>query len=320
MSSVLHVSLEAPGIYSSKGLTNAFIQHFGEVSVFDWQRIKFDENVIGMWERLIAKTYMEEPDSIFLHIQSAGNLDHDVLRELNAKSFTILYSFDVRTDIGWIKDLAPHLGLVIVPDYDTADELKKDGFNNVEVLHSSADYDLYRPVPIQHTEGFSEIVFIGNNYVNTSLDFPLAQQRVEMVEFLQKEYGNRFGVFGNNWGGHSKIINTHDEINVYSAAKIAVTQNQFNRRGYSSDRIWRSMGCGCPTISQYYNGINLDFNPHVIKTWLNFDMLRTEIEKLLNSDKERRIMGEAGREHVLANHSWSNRVVKIKEFIQKHKK
>jgi hypothetical protein len=304
---------------------------FEEVSVFNWQSVKANEGIIGMWERLIAKAHMEEPDLLFLHVQSGGNLDADLLHSLPEKTFTVLFSFDVRQDIGWIKDLAPHLGLVVVGDMETVDELKRAGFNNVMWSNSAADYDVYSPQPELITSykigdekkvfPFPEIVFIGGNYTTSSLkdEFPLAQQRVEMVDFLRNEYGNRFAVYGMGWGGHSRIAEKNDEIAIYNTAKIAITQNQFNRRGYTSDRIWRAMGCGCATISQYYYGINQDFNKNVIKTWLDFDMLKTEIDRLLKNDAEREELAKVGREWVLKHHSWRVRLENILNFIQTRK-
>ena len=327
MKSVLHIRLDAP-TFSSNGIEAGLKAHFEEYSSLNWQSIRFNENILALQDRIVAKSYMEEPDVVFFHIQNAGILDGDTLQSMYPNSFKVLYTFDKREDLGWIKDLAPHLGLVLLPDTDSVLEMGEAGFINCEQLSSSADYELYKPYskkpPRWSTSesdldtSFPEIVFIGNRYDNTSLDFPQAKQRRNMVERLQSHFGDKFGVFGGGWKG-SRLVNTQEEINLYNGCKIAITHNNFNAGMYSSDRIWRSMGCGAFTISQYYYGINQEFRPGVLKTWLDFDMLVQECEKYLKLNREREAIAKAGSLWVREHHSWSARVDKMMKLIEKHK-
>src|ERR1700748_3566264 len=146
MKSVLHIRLDAPQ-YSSDGIEKGLRNNFEEYSSLNWQNIRFNENIIALQDRIIAKSHMEEPDVVFIHIQSPGILDKETLINMHEKSFKILYTFDKRDDLGWVKDLAPCLGLILLPDTDGVIEMEKEGFANVEYMHSSADYDLYRPYP-----------------------------------------------------------------------------------------------------------------------------------------------------------------------------
>lgn len=327
MNKVLVVKLEAP-TYSSSGIVRAFKEHFVEVSEFDWQKVKFNEGPIGMWERLLAKVEMEKPDLIWLHVQTQGVLDSDIVRDLSSSAFTVLYTFDKRTDLGWIKDLAPHLGLVLLPDTDSVIEMKREGFANVEHCHSSCDSSLYHPYPANlnkwstndadRDSSIPEIVFIGNNYENTSLNFDQSKQRVEMVEFMKGSFGKNFGVFGQGWK-KTRPVNTQEEINLLNGCKIAITQNNFNAGRYTSDRLWRSLSCRAFTVSQYYYGINQDFKPGTMKVWIDFEMLKQECEKYLKLDKERDIIAGAGRGWFLSNHTWSHRVEQMIKLIEKHK-
>jgi len=103
-------------------------------------------------------------------------------------------------------------------------------------------------------------------------------------------------------------------------AKIAITQNQFHRKGYQSDRTYRSMGCGCFTVAQYYPDINKDFNSGVLSTWVDFDGLAHECEKYLNLVSIREDKAAAGAQWVRDNHSWQRRVEQLKNLIEKHGK
>jgi spore maturation protein CgeB len=269
-----------------------------------------------MMDRLIGKAHMEQSDLIFLHLQSAGAIDVETAKELSKVAFVVNYTLDVRNDNSWYKEIAPHIGLTLFGDWDSVEELKKSGIKNLDYLGSSADYSWYRPLNLPRTE---DIVFIGGNYANTALDFPQAKQRVEMVEFMKDTFGDRFKYYGMGWKAGIDMVNPQQEIEIYNRSKIAITHNNFIRGGYTSDRLWRALGCGIATISQYYPGINKDLNKYVASTWLDFPMLKQECEKLLNLEEEREAMGKAGAEWVRMNHSWRNRISQLKELIQKHK-
>lgn len=316
MSSVLHSMIEAP-TFSSKGIEQGFLDNGFEYIGFDWQRCKYNSSAEEMMDRLIGKAHMEKPDIIFLHHQNPESLDVGTAIELSNVAFVVNYTLDVRKDISWYKDIAPHIGLTLFGDLESVEELRKAGIKNVDYLGSSADYSWYKPLNLPRTE---DIVFIGGNYVNTSLDFPQAQQRVDMVEFMKDAFGDRFKLYGMGWKSGVDMVNPQQEIEIYNRSKIAITHNNFTRGGYTSDRLWRSMGCGIATISQYYPGINKNINKYVGSTWLDFPMLKKECEKLLNLDEEREAMGRAGSEWVRINHSWKNRIGQLKELIQKYQK
>lgn len=316
MKSVLHARIEAP-TYSSGGIENGFLENGFEYTGFDWQKVKFNSSGEEMMDRLIGKAHMEQPDLIFLHLQSAGAIDVETAKELSKVSFVVNYTFDVRKDISWYREIAPHIGLTLFGDWESVEELRKAGIKNVDYLGSSADYSWYKPLNLPRTE---DIVFIGGNYANTALDFPQAKERAEMVEFMKDTFGDRFKFYGMGWKSGIDMVNAQQEIEIYNRSKIAITHNNFIRGGYTSDRLWRAMGCGAAVVSQYFPGINKELNKYVASTWLDFPMLKQECEKLLNLEVEREALGKAGVQWVRLHHSWKNRIQTLTELIQKHKK
>lgn len=316
MKSVLHVRIDAP-TYNSDGIMNGFLENGFEYTGWNWQQVKFNSSNEEMLDRLIGKAHMEQPDLIFAHMQNPESLDVETAKELSKVAFVVNYTLDVRKDISWYKEIAPHIGLTLFGDWESVEELRRVGINNVDYLGSSADYSWYKPLNLPRTE---DIVFIGGNYVNTSLDFPQAQQRAEMVEFMKDTFGDRFTVYGAGWGAGTTMVNPQEEIRIYNTSKIAITHNNFIRGRYTSDRLWRAMGCGPAVVSQYYPGINKDLNKYVASTWLDFPMLKKECEKLLNLEEEQEAMGKAGAEYVRTVHSWKARIGQLKELIQKHRK
>ena len=315
---VLFVGIYSP-LFNSDFMVRGFEQAGYRVEKMDWQLIKLNEQIPGLRERLIAKAKLSQPDLIFLHIQNEGVLDRGTVEVLQSVAPTVSYNFDCRPyeQMKWAYDLAPYFELNLFSNTEDVQRCKALDINNCAVLQSSADYGLYKPEKYfsdpNHTE---EIVFIGNKFDNTNMKFDNAAERTQMVEFLDKHYGKQFKA----WGiGFSRMVKPEEEVVIYNSAKIAVTHNNFLRSRYCSDRGFRAMGCGCLTIHQYYPEINKDFNSHVASTWLNFDMLREQIDIHLENEELRIAKAKAGAEWVRENHSWHKRVLQLQELLKMNK-
>jgi len=94
----------------------------------------------------------------------------------------------------WMIDLAPFVSLTAFSNMDDVNTMRSLGFKS-DYLEIGYDPEIYKP------EGESlnmpEIVFMGNNYGRGY--FPMSGFRIDMVDFLRQEYGNRFGVYGSGW-------------------------------------------------------------------------------------------------------------------------
>lgn len=323
MKSVLIVRLDADS-YSSDGICKAFRNNFEVVEEFSWQKVLWnlrdaDDSIGEFRRRLIGKTLAVRPDFIWLHIQREGILDVNTCQALSEISYTCLYTFDVRKEI-WQKDIAPFVDLVLFGDMQSIQEMKEAGFDNVGYLQSAADYDLYKPTGVRHESyPYGEIVFIGNNYLGTNLEFENSQQRVDMVEFMQKEFGDRFKVYGLGWK-NSRMLNPKEEIEAYSTCRVAICHNNFTRNGYASDRQFRAMGCGASTIMHYYPLILFDFRPASNLLWDDFERLGQICITLLKEDNRAIDIGNIQRIEVLSRHTWDIRIKSLLSLIKKNPK
>lgn len=321
MKKVLHIRLDAP-TYSSDGIKKGFVENGYEYYGINWQQVRFDEGILGLQSRIILAAKNIEPDLIFLHIQNPGVIDIETCQELTQLGLTVLYTFDVREDIKWMQELAPYLDLILFADMVSVENCKQIGIFNVDVLQSSCDMDFYQPIT-PHIKYDAEIVFIGSNYLNTNLNFPLAQERLDMVNFLKKEYGDRFMVKGLNWldgdKPHSEMINPLQERDIYCSAKIAICHNNFDRPFYTSDRLWRSMACGCFTLTKYFKGAELIFaQGHHLNWWRNFDDLKNKIDNHLSLSIDREKIARSGQEYVRTAHTWKRRIQEMQTIIFTH--
>ncbi len=164
-----------------------------------------------------------------------------------------------------------------------------------------------------------DVVFFGNNYINR---FPLSQSRIKMVEMLSSlPKCIDVGIYGKNWGDASVADlsnNTFEEAAIYRNSKIAINYSHFDRTNYSSDRVYRAMGCGCFCLAYHHKGIEKSFTPGVhLDTWKDFSELKEKILFWIDPSKEelRRSIANSGWAHVYSNHSWDNRVDRLKELI-----
>lgn len=317
MKSVLHIALIAPGGYSAKPFMDAFLNNgFSEYRAFDYQLNRFNTDKETMQRMLIKEAQDMKPDIVFAQVQGSDVIDLETWQALSKIAFTVNYSFDIRShsQTQWMYNLAGVIGLVCFSNQDDVEECKRYGHNNCMVLQSSADPEVYKPAEGIERKG---IVFIGNNFANTNIEFPLSKERVEMVEFLQKEFPEQFTVYGNNWPG-SKLVMQKEEVEILQSSAIVINHNNFDAESYVSDRIWRTMLCGALCLTKYFKGVEAMLPVDTADWWNTLDQLKEEINYYLSNPDRAKEIGEEGRRYCLTNHTWTARIKEMMAFIQQN--
>lgn len=318
MKSVLHIAINANGIYSSKGMEKGFKKAgFTDYEWLDYQAIRLSEGTDGLLQRMIAKAHICKSELIFVHIQNNDILNKETVEKLSKIGFTVLYNFDCRNkeESKWMYDLASYFGLVFFSNQEDVDNCKGLDIKNTAVLQSSCDIDLYKKTGAS-LDKYPDVVFVGNNYVGTNLNFELAHERQEMIDFLGLEFDNKFGAYGR--GQFNPMINQDEEILCYNSAKIAISQNNFNKELYTSDRIWKIMSCGTFCLAHHFDGIEKIFERGVHLDWFTtLDELKEKIEYYLENSQEREAIAKIGMNFVRENHAWSNRFEEMELIINK---
>lgn len=317
----LLIAMYHGGVYNSDSIVRAFEQNGYRTVVIDWQKIKLNEGFIGVWDRILGKAAIEKPSIIWMHMQTEAAFDIDSLAELKNYAPVVNYTMDVRNiGAGWFKKAGQYVALSCMACQEDVDELKEAGHNAI-LLNSSCDMDFYKPNPkpyVTHGVYTPDIVFIGKNYENVNLNFPLATQRQEMVAFLKETYGDKFCSYG---GGQqeNRFIFQHEELNLYQSAKIVIGHNNFLRKGYSSDRMWRIMASGAFCLTSWFPGIAQLFSSGFhLDWWKNFGELKLLIDMYLDDEKNRKAIAKMGTQVVRENHGWANRIAVIKETLRVH--
>jgi len=312
--SVLHIRIDSAPGYNSDAIEKAWKEHGYDYFGFKWQEYRFNHGIDALRKQVVKLAEEIKPTLIFAHIQNGEVLDLEIWRALSNISYTINYTFDVRDEgrMNWMYDIAPIIGHTFFADLTHVYECNHIlNIFNVSHCHSSCDMELFK----NNSRGLYafDIVFCGNNYVGTNLNFPLAKERQQMIDFLFENYGGSFMAYG--LGQKGGLIPPEAEANVYNLSKIAISQNNFDLPGYTSDRLWRIMSCGTFCLAKHYDGVDEDFGDSLV-TWKTLDDLKSKIDRyLINSGHERDLMAQRGSEYVRNNHRWTDRIKQIIDTV-----
>jgi spore maturation protein CgeB len=246
MKKALVISIEAP-TYSSLGMIDGFRQHFEQVEAVNWQALRFNGGYDFMWLTIFQTCEVFKPDLIFMQFQHGEAVPAEKVKQLSEYAPVVNYTEDVRDDVGWIEQMHPHLSLSVFTNKDDAEKMKSLGFNSM-YHHVSYNHVWYKPQPASSTN-YGDIVFLGNNYKDNPLNFPMADERQKIISVMKQVFGNRFKAYG--LGQENRMLNPQEAIECYNNCKIAISFNNFKRAGYQSDRFTNATGCGALTMYEY---------------------------------------------------------------------
>lgn len=202
--------------------------------------------------------------------------------------------------------------LVCTADGGNQDRFAALGINHVwfppGVSAGECEPGTYRP------ELASDVAFVGSwagGYHGES------GHRAELVEWLRATYGDRCR-FWPAPGEHA----VRGEVlrDLYASVKVLVGDSCLigtgKNRSYISDRVPETIGRGGLLAHPYVDGVTdgslYTAGEHLL-CWEAGDWgaLRDEIDGALTDDEERARIAKAGREHVLAEHTYERRMVQL---------
>lgn len=275
----------------------------------DYIELSTGEKDVNQKAIIMAKAF--KPDIIFMQIQAANIIHIETVKELKKTgAFVINWNGDIRDQTpGWMIDMASHIDKTLFSNLRDSKNVVNGGF-----LEIGYDAEIYKPSG--EILNLPEIGFFGNNYGSTK--FPLSKMRIQMNNLLQKHYGSKYGVYGNNWY-NSKVNFNHsqaEESKAYRGIKIGINLSHFDEPNYSSDRILRIMGSGCFCLAKEYRDMPY-INGNHLRTWKSFKELINLIDYYLENETERIEIAKRGEQFVRQNYTFDNMVKNIiKEYEQ----
>ena len=276
-----------------------------------YSEYSFEENLL---QAQSAFNSADEYDVIFLHVQRPGVIDIKKAKELNEKGVHIFnFTGDVRQPLPeWYLALAPYVTTLFTNMYDV-NYVRSFG-HRAEYLQVGYNHYVYKKDGLKDKTA-PQIVFMGNNYGKT---FPLSQDRINLVGRLKRKYGNNFKVYGSGWERGTENLNHRQdrEAEIYRGAKIAINFSHFNLSRYSSDRLFRILGCGTFCLTHRYKDMNLEFEDgkHLC-AFDNINDLCAKIDYYLRNEHERREIAKNGNELCESTCTWGHRISQLKNMI-----
>lgn len=290
------------------------LSKLGPYRFLDWtQYMELGKGAQAILKRDIIKITNEiEPDFTFLHIQRPGVIDEETVQLLKGVIFNYTYDVAVPTP-EWFYEIGKHIDTTIFSDESGIWDLRSKDIS-ADFLHVGYDNMIFRS---EGTRGeYGDIVFLGNNY-STDQNFHLTKKRIDMIDCLKDEYGDSFKVYGNGWkyNDGNLMYREYKEAECYRSCKIAINISHFDIERYTSDRIFRIMGCGAFCLSKWYPGIEKDFvDGKHLRVWKDFDELKTLINYYLEHEDERNSIALAGYKYVTETATWTHRMKTIIEM------
>jgi Glycosyl transferases group 1 len=193
--------------------------------------------------------------------------------------------------------------LVLVASEHFAAALRERVSTPVAVLEQATDPAVF--FPEQDPAHARELVFVGNSR--------RVMRRV-IADLLPTD--RDLAVWGGDWDGlidPEHVVGTYlpnDEVRrAYSSAAIVLNDHWDDMRehGFASNRLYDAVACGALVLSDRLAGVEERFGGAVV-TYETRDELRTLVEHFLANPQERAARGAAGRELVLAGHTFAHRV------------
>jgi hypothetical protein len=255
-----------------------------------------------------------EPEVTFLHLQRSGVIDPEFAKEF--KGLVVNWTYDVLDPLpDWYFKLGIAIDLTLFCNDEDVKTFDDAGYD-AEYLQIGYDPIIFKP----DGEALNEaaIVFMGNNY-HAGMNYPLTNFRAEMVDFLKLKYGDTFKVYGNNWSykDGNVMYNEEKEASIYRGSKIGINVSHFDRSRYTSDRMYRIMGCGTFCLTKWYPKIEEDFTDGVhLRVWRTLDELQELIDYYLAHPEEREAIAARGQRHVLETCTWEKRMHQFRNMAQ----
>lgn len=242
----------------------------------------------------------------------------EVLRKLRGRNIpTVAYHLDLYMGLQRWREYETH-DYFKVQHFFTVDKLMADWLNeNTETVGHYLPAGVFEPecYMAEPVDEFKyDVVFVGSKKYH-----PEWQYRPQLVNWLERTYGNSFGHFGNDGKG----VVRGDSLNkLYASAKVVVGDTlclDFKYPEYWSDRIYETTGRGGMIIHPYIKGIETQFEigaEILTYEYGNFDELKTKIDSMLKDNSARRFIQQAGHERTKRDHTYTNRLQTIIERVK----
>jgi len=312
--SVYHIHLTAP-THPNGGWEQGFSQNGYEYKQIDYGVWGRTWGEVPTKNKILGEVELMKPDFVFMQLQSKSFFDASFVSELKKICKVILFNEDVRNDSLWMSELEADLTLVSNTE-DVVSLCEK----RLAAAHMLPTYDerFYYSIPLNQKryDKYGEVVFIGNQYAKSkNLNFPNAEQRLEMIDFMSAQFGHRFQAYG--MGTLNGYIPPEKEAEAYRNARIVIGHNNFKRTDYQSDRIMRAIASGALFVPHFNNISTIEYMWTINGSWAEFYQLGKIVDEYLTSSFAANEMRKIQKEGV-SHHAPAEKILEIQRKIREY--
>lgn len=260
-----------------------------------------------------------QPDLIMLQAQRENNIQPETVRRMRrAVPNAYIFNWDADThypmlEFHWQMARECHLTLTISPDLFPW--YQSHGVSNIGYWPIGVEQEFLDAKREKFKQTF-DVTFLGTLYGEEV--FPEAVMRRNAVVALARS-GLKFHLSGLGWQhaglqADSSLEAFTTNADLYCMSKMALSISQTAEYwGYTSDRAYNIMATGCPMLVQAFRGIEehglIDGETCIV--WHTIKEMLEKARYYTKHNIEREAIGAAGKEVLLARHTWDKRVEEL---------
>ena len=323
---VLHLHLETADDPQA-GLVRA-LSGLGEYTQIDWQKAR---DAGRLADAVLLAAHRLRPTLVFMQLQTPGVVSPELvaqLRPLLAPAGVVAtWCGDVAGpnspwSVGWQVPLGQAVDLTLHSSLTHVEALRAVGVAGAAYLQIGYDRAQYRPAAIEKVH---DVCFLGNRYYSAAYLKAMRQHDADLRDAVIAEMANalgpRFALYGSGHKGGLGQIPLRQAQEAYWRSKIGLNISLCNFFGaYSSDRIFRILGCGAlcltkrfPLLSTY--GLEHGKNCLIWDTPAEAVALARAYASPAR-EAERAEIAAAGAQLALEHHTWEVRMGELAALLQ----
>ncbi len=297
------------GLCATPGTNNGLQRAFKKVS--EYREIYTGHKDLN--NQIIKDVSEFKPDLVFMQIQTPNIIHKETILKMKPHCGKIVnFTGDVRSPLpNWYLDIGKEIDLTLFVSMTDVDIASK--VINADWLQLGFDETIYNNSVVPGKS--ADIVFTANNYDH----FPLSGYRSEIAKALNKEFKERFQLYGSGWTIPSLDSNASMEkqASIFRGCKIAINCSNYNHSMYVSDRMLKIMGSGAFCLShnfEEYENLYKDKENLAI-----FNSIPEMIElcyKYLENDSERNRIAKNGYNLTHKLYSWDSMIKNLLELCE----
>lgn len=256
-----------------------------------------------------------KPDLVFIQIQTPNVIKVETVKAIRKHcKFIINFTGDVRSPLPqWYIEIGKEIDLTLYVSMEDVMISRAQGIK-ADWIQIGFDETIFnnKVKPIKS----ADIIFNANNYDH----FPLSKYRKDIAFALQREFGDRFQLYGSGWTIPSKDTNgsMEQQASALRGCKIAISCSNLNHSQYISDRVLRIMAAGALCLSHNFTDYeNIYEDGKNIAIFDSIDDMIEQCKYYLKNEDERLMIANNGYELTHELYTWDcfiNNILKVCEF------